>query len=407
MLRTLQHVYTFLQPIDQLRFGVVGVSVGAMSTVVLAADGSHTIFGTTVPAAPHPRRFVGVAAGGSHVAFVDQNLRTVLFGTAFGAETVDTPGNRSGGRVVVSNGLTARLVSRDGKLLSLTTSGSVVSITTSATNSSWVIPWRQMKWLAVGSNDACFMVGRDSILYKTSMSTRAASTPRRVVTMSRHGLATVAAGAGYFAAIDNCGRLWTSGKNARGQLGNGKREDSMRLPFGHSKFAKYFFVSVACGNDHTLVLSANGTVFGCGCNAVGQLGVRLVTDYASTLTRIHLNGRCVGIAAGPQTSVFVMADGSVYGCGSNDCGLLGVSLAKRSIGTPTLIPGLRPAKGVASYYLDSATGKPVFSALLASDASSSPLPPTPRAQSDSTTPRNGAVKPVSKAESACACCVAS
>ena len=98
-------------------------------------------------------------------------------------------------------------------------------------------------------------------------------------------------------------------------------------------------VAMAAGRDHTLVLTACGTVLTAGFNGHGQLGTG---DTASSLTFIRpaLPGteRIVAVAAGEGHSAAVAADGTVFMWGRGDWGQLGCG-TYRSRWTPAPLPG--------------------------------------------------------------------
>ena len=88
-------------------------------------------------------------------------------------------------------------------------------------------------------------------------------------------------------------------------------------------------IDIAAGNDHTLVLKADGTVWATGLNNYGQLG-NGTTENTNTFQQVKLNENgdylenIVSIAAGYTASYAVTAEGEVYGWGRNDDGELGI-----------------------------------------------------------------------------------
>ena len=101
---------------------------------------------------------------------------------------------------------------------------------------------------------------------------------------------------------------------------------------GVNKTPKY----IACGYNHTVVLMTDGTIYGCGRNTNGQLGIS--SDNRDTsisiLTQMDLSGAIIGTGAGKKTpkyiaggsdTIVLMTDGTIYGCGLNDYGQLGLS----------------------------------------------------------------------------------
>ena len=114
--------------------------------------------------------------------------------------------------------------------------------------------------------------------------------------------------------IDTRGNVYTTGNNNKGQLclGDYDSRDTFHqvsgLPFGA--------VSAAVGLDFTLILLADGKVFGCGSNENGELGLgqlngTTVPDQAYGLANI------TEVSAGLSFSLYLSRTGHVFGSGSN------------------------------------------------------------------------------------------
>ena len=80
--------------------------------------------------------------------------------------------------------------------------------------------------------------------------------------------------------------VFACGRNANGELGLGHKENAQTLvpipcPFrGASRI-----VQVTCGGNHTMVLTSDGTVWSCGFNSVGQLGLGKPSDQEQDQVR--------------------------------------------------------------------------------------------------------------------------
>lgn len=85
------------------------------------------------------------------------------------------------------------------------------------------------------------------------------------------GLVDLQGGANFTVALTSSGRIWTWGGNEHGQLGDGSRTArreprQIRLPDGHRAAA------IAAGTDHVVVVTTRGDVVTWGRNHRGQLG---------------------------------------------------------------------------------------------------------------------------------------
>jgi alpha-tubulin suppressor-like RCC1 family protein len=74
-------------------------------------------------------------------------------------------------------------------------------------------------------------------------------------------------------------------------------------------------LQIACGDHHTLILTADGRVYGKGDNIYNQLGIihMMSIDYAL----IPIPEKIAYIYARKNRSLFLTVDGKVYGCGNN------------------------------------------------------------------------------------------
>lgn len=111
-----------------------------------------------------------------------------------------------------------------------------------------------------------------------------------------------------------------------------------------SEECKIHIKNVAAGRAHLLALSEDGVVFALGNNAYGQCGRPVLEneDYAANRIphRIEgLNGRkIVGITCGQDHSLFLMDNGTVFSCGWGADGQTGLG-HYNSVDVPTLIGG--------------------------------------------------------------------
>jgi hypothetical protein len=356
-IRMLQHTMLFIAPVPKLRYTVPAMSLSwASSCCVDGATQRFVTFGASKPAqVPDHLRFKSCVAGDSYFAALSDNGEVWISGT------LDSSGAASGVNGGAGNpqmpetmrgmcGKTLQISGRGGRLFGLTTGLSLRPISSVSAGTRSLIPYRLVQFIDAGLGEDLFMIGVDSTIYKTTASSRSTGTPRRIMTFSRICVSRVASGSGSLAVIDQCGQLYTMGRNKFGQVGTGHKQDSVRRPVLQSAFSAHFFTMVAVGEKHSLALTSTGVVYGCGSNETGQLGLGEAVREVLRFTKIPLPSPCVGIAAGPAGSFFACADGKLYGCGANECQQLGVPYGARVLYIPTAVPGVR--SGVMSYVVD-------------------------------------------------------
>lgn len=171
----------------------------------------------------------------------------------------------------------------------------------------------------------------------------------------------LAAGHSHCAAVvDGMSGLWTWGYGEHGQLGHAKPE----VPPGQSQFFRMHFrvprprfvkgldgrrvAQVACGGNWTLVLLADGKLFGMGDNQYGQLALPIAENAHDTRiehpTEISwFQGRpdLKQISCGDDFAAALDVDGQVYTWGRGQLGQLGLGSSQQGpLTEPTVVPNL-------------------------------------------------------------------
>ena len=83
-------------------------------------------------------------------------------------------------------------------------------------------------------------------------------------------------------------------------------------------------VDIKCGDNHTLVLISNQTVYACGSNHVGQLGIISKFGQEQILRKIDTLSEIVRISCGYNHSMCIDAYDNLYIFGHNYRGQLGL-----------------------------------------------------------------------------------
>lgn len=128
----------------------------------------------------------------------------------------------------------------------------------------------------------------------------------------------VATGWYFSMAIAESNELYAFGANRKGQLGNGK--------FGNGELSSSpELIStdvemVSCGNEHTMILKTNGTLWACGDNTYGQLGTGDKMDKAEP---VKILSNIASVSCGSNHTVAITDNGKVLGFGSNSSRALG------------------------------------------------------------------------------------
>ena len=126
------------------------------------------------------------------------------------------------------------------------------------------------------------------------------------------GVIDVAVGQDYTLFVKADGSLWAMGANEHGQLGDGAT-DNRSVPV---KVVDADVIVVATGRWHSLFIKTDGSLWGFGNNWFSQLGDGTWSNDRLNPIRIVESG-VYAVAAGEFHSVFLKTDGSLWGMGLN------------------------------------------------------------------------------------------
>jgi hypothetical protein len=120
-------------------------------------------------------------------------------------------------------------------------------------------------------------------------------------------------------AIDNAGKLWVCGGNLQYYFGTTAPYYKGLTQIGtDSNWAKI----CAAIDGYTLALKTNGTLWACGRNSYGQLGMGNTTNLTA-FTQIGTDTTWVDVAVGNQATAALKKNGTLWAWGVNSLGNLG------------------------------------------------------------------------------------
>ena len=148
------------------------------------------------------------------------------------------------------------------------------------------------------------------------------------------GVVAISGGQDFSLALKNDGTVWAWGRNNYGQLGNGTTTDT-NVPGQVSSLSGVMFI--AAGGEFALALKRDGTVWAWGWNSSGQVGNGTTTDQH---TPVQVLTDTLAISAGWYHAMAIKSDLSVWVWGKNsDYGELGDGTANNAL-SPEAVPNL-------------------------------------------------------------------
>eukprot|EP00741_Cyanophora_paradoxa_P003473 tig00000711_g3373.t1 len=168
--------------------------------------------------------------------------------------------------------------------------------------------------------------------------------PRRVEALSGINVTQIACGDNHSMALSDTGELYAWGRGTYGALGLGT-DGEKRTPQPIRLLRKKGVRDVACGADHTVVVTYQGEVYAWGRNMYGQLGLGTLADHDTPTLVSALHGKQVRqMACGAMHTVAVMEDGEVYAWGRSELGQNGIGFGVSKQKEPRHVKALKGKK---------------------------------------------------------------
>lgn len=169
---------------------------------------------------------------------------------------------------------------------------------------------------------------------------------------------SISAGLSYSLALREDGTVWIWGRNSNGGrgtgIGNSDPSSVLMLPTQVIGTDSASFLTdikaIVAGANHSLALRQDGKIVAWGSNNLGQLGNGCNTGNCSLIKKPILNQSISNIdtiAAGDNHSIVLKNDGTVWGWGNTLQGQLGSGIVGNQL-TPIQINGLSGIKNISS-----------------------------------------------------------
>lgn len=143
------------------------------------------------------------------------------------------------------------------------------------------------------------------------------------VGISVTGIEQIAANGYVSYILEKSGQLWSCGNNQYGQLGLGSTSSyfTMFKPIPNMNNVKH----ISCGSNIAFAVKKDGSLWACGSNAEGILGLGDTANKTSfTQVTTNINNDVEKVACGDGHTLILKTDGTVWSCGSNYNGQLGL-----------------------------------------------------------------------------------
>lgn len=163
--------------------------------------------------------------------------------------------------------------------------------------------------------------------------------PREVDFQKSTEVTYIACGENHTIVITQNGQLYSCGNNDFGQLGHDHGRKRLHLISGLEAFV---FKKAACGAYHTIAINEWGQLFSWGSNSEGQLGLNVIniSEHIPRMVKTLGTNVIVQVACGIKHVLALTNNGEIYAWGSNCEGQLGLGSDTNKELKPKLISSL-------------------------------------------------------------------
>lgn len=170
--------------------------------------------------------------------------------------------------------------------------------------------------------------------------------PRAVAGMAKTSLRSVSSSRYHVLTVTDDGRVFSFGDGENGVLGHGD-ESHQLVPRLVDALSTVCVASASAGDNHSLFVSAEGSMYSCGYGARGRLGHGDENSvYAPQRIEALRDVRIASASAGSFHSLAVSSDGRVFSFGRRNHGVLGLGDRSQDLCHPVVISALKDVRAV-------------------------------------------------------------
>ena len=174
-------------------------------------------------------------------------------------------------------------------------------------------------------------LGLGTNMYKTTFT--------KITTNINNDVKDIVCGDYHTVILKNDGSVWATGGNGEGQLGLGSTTGDNRSTFTKITTNVSNVKQIACGSIHTFILKNDNSLWACGDGSKGQLGLGISDKKTFTQVTTNISNDVKEIICGYEHTFILKNDGTVWSCGRNTNGQLGLgTIGSSNYGNFTNIP---------------------------------------------------------------------
>ena len=148
----------------------------------------------------------------------------------------------------------------------------------------------------------------------------------------------------YILILQNDSTLWAKGANWYGELNTGDYDKVPEFIKISDDVEDVMCISKFNYQTHLIITKNDGTIWGCGSNWCGELGLGDNIDYTLTFLQINIDN-VKKIYSGGEHTIIIKNDNTVWCCGYNGAGQLGLG-DRNNRTTFTQVPNMDNVKDV-------------------------------------------------------------